>query len=83
MAKYIPLTSWAARLYDPIPSLHTLRAWCRLDRIQPPPQKVGREYRVREDAAYVSPSRPLQLPRATVLQSEDPIVRAILNGQAP
>lgn len=50
MAKKIPLKDWAARHYDPPPTPWVLRRWARDKEIQPPPERVGREWYVREDA---------------------------------
>lgn len=84
MPKLIPIIAWAARRYDPPPSIHTLRRWCRDGRISPAPEMAGREYRVREDAVYV-PARRIErpLPKITVLESDDPVVNAILRGKTP
>lgn len=80
-AKYIPIATWAARRYDPPPSKHTLRMWCRTGRITPAPEIVGREYRVREDAVLLQPEkRHPRPPKITVLESDDPIVNDILNS---
>lgn len=78
-AKQIPLHEWAARNFDPPPAQRTLRAWAKNSRIQPRPQMVGREYRVREDAVYV-PTERLQIPEITVVESDDPIVNSILTS---
>jgi hypothetical protein len=85
MPKLIPITTWAARTYDPPPSIHTLRKWAREGRISPAPQLAGREYRVMEDAVYVQAARLRpRLPKITVLESDDPVVQAILNsGKTP
>jgi hypothetical protein len=50
MLKNIPLETWAARHYDPPPSLWVLRRWARDGEIHPMPEKVGKTYYVREDA---------------------------------
>lgn len=78
--KQIPLITWAQQHYDPLPSIHTLRRWCREGRIFPHPVLVGRDYRVREDATYTPASRPISLAPVTVLQSKDQIVNAIISG---
>lgn len=52
-AKLLTLPKWAARFYeDAPPSLNTLRSWARAGKIQPPPVKHGRAYRVHPDAVY-------------------------------
>ena len=83
--KLIPITTWAERTYDPPPSIHTLRKWAREGRISPAAQLAGREYRVMEDAVYTpAPRHRPRLPKITVLESDDPIVQAILNsGKTP
>ena len=53
-AKRIPLTTWAARNYDPPPSAWVLRKWCRNGEIVPAPEIVSREGYVREDARRVT-----------------------------
>lgn len=77
--KQIPLETWAARHYDPPPSIRTLRAWAKSGRIHPEPQMVGREYRVIESATYIPPARPVRLAPVTVLHSKDIIVNEIIN----
>lgn len=61
-AKWIPLTEWAAARYDPVPSIHTLRRWCREQRIHPPADKVGADYRVLETAEKLGAARPDYVP---------------------
>ncbi len=46
----ITLESWAAKHYDPPPSLWVLRRWARDGEIHPMPEKVGRTYYVNHDA---------------------------------
>ena len=46
----IPLSDWAARHYNPPPSLFTLRQWARSGEIYPPPEKCGKHWYVEEDA---------------------------------
>ena len=50
----IPLTTWAAHHYSPPPSPWVLRRWCRDGEITPAPERVGREWYVREDARRVT-----------------------------
>lgn len=80
MAKQIPLQDWAARHYDPPPSIRTLRSWARDGRIYPEPVMVGREYRVREDAEYLPAQRSLRMPTISVIDSEDSVVNDIINS---
>lgn len=49
----IHLTTWAARHYDPPPSIRTLRAWAASGQIVPAPEKVGRNWMVEERAVRV------------------------------
>lgn len=53
MPKEITLKEWAEARYRPVPSAKTLRRWARDCWIFPVPEKVGREYRVREDARFI------------------------------
>lgn len=46
----IPLSEWAARHYNPAPSLWVLRKWVRQGEIYPAPEKVGSAYYVEEHA---------------------------------
>lgn len=48
--KRIPLPTWAAANYSPPPSLWVLRKWARNGEIWPAPERVGRDWYVREDA---------------------------------
>jgi hypothetical protein len=52
--KLIPIHAWAARRYDPPPSLWLLRKWARNHEFSPPAERVGKEWYVREDARRVS-----------------------------
>lgn len=56
--KWVPLETWAAARYDPLPSIHTLRRWCREKRIHPAADLVGKEYRVLENAEKVGAPKP-------------------------
>ena len=53
MTKEIPLKTWAERNFDPPPSSITLRRWARDCWIFPIPRKIGRDWRVREDARFI------------------------------
>lgn len=55
MPKKIPLTEWAQRHYDPVPSAWVLRRWCRDGEIVPAPERVGREWYVLESATRGTP----------------------------
>lgn len=61
-AKWVPLATWAAARYDPVPPIRTLRRWCREDKIHPEPDMVGTEYRVLETAEKVGAARPDYVP---------------------
>lgn len=55
----ITLDTWAARHFDPPPTLPTLRTWARSGHIQPAPIKVGRTWYVDSDATYTpAPAAP-------------------------
>jgi predicted site-specific integrase-resolvase len=54
----ITLAEWAARNYDPTPSIRTLRIWAATGQIVPPPEKVGRTLMVDERAVRVPLSAP-------------------------
>lgn len=60
MAKFIPVKTWAANLYDPPPSTWVLRKWCRNGEINPLPERVGREWRVLETAKRVTSNAPVR-----------------------
>lgn len=79
--KSIPLNAWAARFFDPPPSIHTLRRWCRDGNIFPLPTFVGREWYVLENAVYVPRPKVVRLRKIDVLESGDPIVNSIISGQ--
>lgn len=56
--KLIPITTWAATRYDPPPSAFVLRKWCRDGEIYPAPERVGREWRVMENAKRLTTAQP-------------------------
>ena len=56
--KQILLLAWAEKHYDPPPSLWTLRKLARQGEIFPPPEKVGRDWYVFEDARRQTAGRP-------------------------
>ena len=57
MSKLITLAAWAKEVYgDAAPKSPTLCTWARTGKIQPPPEKHGREYFVVPDAHYVTAS---------------------------
>ena len=56
MPKKIRLSEWAARHYDPPPSLWVLRRWARDNEITPAPERVGREWYVAETATRGTPA---------------------------
>ena len=63
-AKWVPVATWAADRYDPVPSTHTLRRWCRENRLHPPADLVGGEYRVLETAEKTGSAKPDYIPLA-------------------
>lgn len=67
--KLVTLEKWAEAHLDPVPSPATLRMWARTSRFDPPAQKVGRCYRVDENARYCEPERPVDLPQDNSLLS--------------
>lgn len=53
----VKLKEWAELMkLDPPPAEKTLRRWARDCWIHPPPVKVGRDWRVDEDARFVGPN---------------------------
>lgn len=67
--KLTTLEKWAEAHLDPVPSPATLRMWARTNRFDPPAQKVGRCYRVDENARYCEPEAPVELPKDNSLVS--------------
>lgn len=55
--KRITLEAWASANFSPPPTLPTLRAWARQQRIQPAPVKVGRTWYVEPCAQYDAAGR--------------------------
>jgi predicted site-specific integrase-resolvase len=53
-SRYITLREWAATMFSPVPHVNTLRNWVHDGRIQPQPEKIGRQWRVKRDAKYVN-----------------------------
>jgi len=53
MLKQITLQAWAVERFDPCPSPKTLRRWARDLWIYPYPEKIGRQYRVLENAIFI------------------------------
>lgn len=58
--KLIPVETWAATRYDPVPSPWVLRKWCRNGEIHPAPERVSREWRVLETAKRVTAAGPVR-----------------------
>ena len=77
--RYIPLRVWANRLFNPAPSIRTLRVWARAGRIDPPAIIAGNQYRVREDACYVPRRVTFGVRGNNAPYSDDPVVAGILN----
>jgi Excisionase-like protein len=59
----IPLLDWARRHYSKPPSAYVLRQWARNGEIVPPPERVGKEWHVSEDAQRLPMGRPSLLSR--------------------
>jgi hypothetical protein len=55
--KAVLLETWGAQRFDPPPSLWTLRAMVRADKIRPRPVKIGKAYYVKPDAEVIDPAR--------------------------
>lgn len=51
--KMMPLEKWAAARYTDPPSPYVLRKLCRAGCFDPPAEKTGREWYVREDARLI------------------------------
>jgi len=49
----VSLSKWADR-FDPKPHANTRRNWVRLEKIVPPPVKIGREYYVEPTARHIN-----------------------------
>lgn len=52
--KLMPLADWAAVRYTRPPSIAVLRRLCRNGRFDPPAEKAGRDWFVREDARLIT-----------------------------
>ena len=51
--KHIPVGVWAKQLMgEHAPNPITLARWCNFGKIQPQPEKIGRNWFVRQDAKY-------------------------------
>lgn len=61
------LTAWAAKRYDPPPSLWVLRKWARAGEIYPAPELVGRNYYVDENARRVTEADAAGTPTASLV----------------
>jgi hypothetical protein len=55
MSKEITLRAWAEVRFAPVPTDKTLCRWARDCWIFPIPRKVGKSWRVREDARFIGP----------------------------
>ena len=51
--KMMPLADWAAARYSRPPSPYVLRKLCRAGAFDPPAEKTGRDWYVREDAVLI------------------------------
>ncbi|MDW3684859.1 excisionase [Cupriavidus sp. CV2] len=54
----LSLEKWAAKNFDPIPHIDTLRGWARDKKIYPPAQKIGKAYYVDEHAVFSPDAKP-------------------------
>lgn len=52
--KMMPLAEWAAARYTSPPSDYVLRKLCRAGCFDPPAEKTGRDWYVREDARLIA-----------------------------
>lgn len=68
-AKWIPISTWASRLFDPVPSERTLRRWIHNGNILPRPTKVG-QWRVLETARYIDVHDPNYLENVEAAKHE-------------
>lgn len=57
--KKIKLQDWAARHFDPAPSLYVLRRMARDGEIYPQPIKIGRDWYVASNARVLADSEPV------------------------
>lgn len=62
--KLMPLTEWAQARYTTPPSLYVLRKLCRNGLFDPPAEKAGRDWYVREDARLITADAREQVPAA-------------------
>ena len=53
LPKMMPLADWAAARYSRPPSAYVLRKLCRAGCFDPPAEKTGRDWYVREDARLI------------------------------
>ena len=71
--KQLTLEKWGEKVFDPAPSVRTMRKWARTGKIQPEPMKIGRTWRVLECAEYVEPEPENET------YSDDTVVNDIIN----
>ena len=81
--RLITLDQWNAALFNSRYSRNTLRAWARNGCINPPAEKVGRDWLVEQDAQYRKPKKPVEIPDNVDMSivPVDPVVLAILNNR--
>jgi hypothetical protein len=60
MAQCIPLSEWACLHYCPAPSPYVLRQWRERGEIHPAPERVGKQWMVRQDARRVTQATPVR-----------------------
>lgn len=68
--KLMPLTEWAQARYTTPPSLYVLRKLCRNGLFDPPAEKAGRDWYVREDARLITADAREREPAANDAQHE-------------
>lgn len=55
--RFITLAAWLEANYGTAVKIATARAWITAGKIQPTPQKIGREYFVEPAARYTEPAK--------------------------
>lgn len=76
--KLMPLADWAAVRYTRPPSIAVLRRLCRNGQFDPPAEKAGRDWFVREDARLITADDREDRPAANDEQQAQPVRRLTL-----
>ena len=79
--KLMPLADWAAVRYTRPPSIAVLRRLCRNGQFDPPAEKAGRDWFVREDARLITADDRDDSPAANDGQPAQPVRRLTLVEQ--